>query len=493
MSDDRDTRLREALHRLQPPPPGADARERVRAAVAAAAAEPAAELAAATTEPSRARRRAFAVFARHRRLALGLTAVAAAALVVAAVLVGSPRGGGPEPVSARGVLQKAMLARSSVRTLAAEVTLTIRTNALWATPAQYEVDRYDVLMRADGSFRLSRRGPPPVGWSMGGSHPSAEVVFDALRGVVSTYPSAEVAFDARRGVLSTYSPDRGLIERAGYALGPPDRWADPIVLADFSATARALDASGATRVRTAVFEGRPAWIITCSLVSIPSQPRISPEWPIYEITIDQATALPVCFREIRDGQMLAEVRYGSLRADAPLPDDAFGLKAPGGASATRIRGDFRLASVAAIAKLPGYTALVPATASVPRGFSLAQAAVAKDGVTANRLHEGRNIVAIKYGRGFDTLTVTTRRVADAYFAAFFDPFELDQQWAREVARTVTIRGGAFAGITARVVAAPGTTVPHLWAVRDGVLLTVAGSATTDELLAIAASLEPARP
>ena len=305
------------------------------------------------------------------------------------------------------------------------------------------------------------------------------------------YPSAEVVFDARRGVFSSYSPDRGLIERAGYPLGPPDRWADPIALADFSATARALDAVDATRVRTAVFEGRPAWIITCSLASIPSQPRISPEWPIYEITIDQATALPVCFREFRDGQMRAEVRYRDLRANVPLPDDAFELKAPGGALATRIRGGFRLVSVAAIATLPGYTALVPKM--VPPGFRLDQAAVAKHGVTANRLNAGRNIVALKYGRGFDSLTVTTRRVADAYYAAYYDPFELDQQWAREVAWTVRIRAGAFAGKTARVVVAPGTTVPHLWAVKDGVLLTIAGSATTDELLAIAASLEPARP
>ena len=78
-------------------------------------------------------------------------------------------------MSASEVLQKAMRARSSGRTLAAEVTLTIRTNDLWATQAQYEVDHYDMLMRADGSFRLSRRGPSPVGWSMGGSDPSAEV------------------------------------------------------------------------------------------------------------------------------------------------------------------------------------------------------------------------------------------------------------------------------------------------------------------------------
>ena len=34
-----------------------------------------------------------------------------------------------------------------------------------------------------------------------------------------------------------------------------------------------------------------------------------------------------------------------------------------------------------------------------------------------------------------------------------------------------------------------TSTPHLWAVKDGVLLTIAGGATAEELLAIAESLQ----
>jgi hypothetical protein len=34
------------------------------------------------------------------------------------------------------------------------------------------------------------------------------------------------------------------------------------------------------------------------------------------------------------------------------------------------------------------------------------------------------------------------------------------------------------------------TIPHLWAVKDGMLLTVAGDASAAELLAIAGSIEP---
>ena len=87
--------------------------------------------------------------------------------------------------------------------------------------------------------------------------------------------------------------------------------------------------------------------------------------------------------------------------------------------------------------------------------------------------------------------MTTRRVADPSFAAEYDPFEPEPSWAALVAGPAEISGGAFRGVTARIVVAPKTTTPHPWAAKDGVLLTVAGSATADELLAVAASLEPA--
>jgi hypothetical protein len=89
------------------------------------------------------------------------------------------------------------------------------------------------------------------------------------------------------------------------------------------------------------------------------------------------------------------------------------------------------------------------------------------------------------------LSLTTRRVADPSFAAEYDAFEPEPSWAALVAWPAEISGGAFRGVTARIIVAPNTTTPHLWAVKDGVLLTVAGSTTADELVAVAASLEPA--
>ena len=476
MSDQQDRQLRAALRGVQPPPPGTDARERVRAAVTEAAAEAAAERTAALAAAERPASRPWrfmAVFARRRRLAFGLAALAAAVLVAGLLLVGPPGGGGPEPVAADEILRQAMRVLSSGRTLTAEVTYRERSNDAWTTPARYDVDRYGLLLSADGSYRLAGRGGSKIDWLAGaGSHQPIEVVFNA-----------------RRGVLSTYSPGQGLIERIGYPLGPPDRWAGLVTQFDFSAQGRALEAAGATRLRTTVYEDRPAWAITCSWDSGPSRPAIDDDGFHFEITIDKATAFPVCFKGFLKDALMLEVRYSNVRVDAPLPDGAFELKAPAGAPVRRIQDGFRRAPLGEIASLPGYTTLVPA--SVPRGYRLTQVAAAPYAVTANRMVKGRKVVALQYARGFDSLTVTTRRVADAWSAAKYDPLELDQDRVYQVAWPATIRAGAFRGVAAQVVVASATTTPHLWAVKGHVLLTVAGSATAEELLAVAASLEPA--
>jgi hypothetical protein len=476
VSDAQDRRLREALGGLPAPPPGADVRERVRAAIAAAAAEMEVDPTAAAPAAAGRRRsrlwRALATPIRCRRLALGLAAVAAVALIAGVLLAGLPGGGGPEPVSAEEVLRQAMRALSSGRTLAAEVTLRMRTSSQWAIPIRYDIDRYGILLSADGSYRLTGRGGSRIGWLSGvGSHRPVEAVFNA-----------------RTGVLSTWSPEQGLVERAGYPLGPPDRWAGLVTEYDFSAAARALEAAGTTGLSAAVYEGRPAWTITCSLSPGPTPPSPTSKGLLYRITIDRATAFPVCFEALMDGAMLAEARYSDVRVDAPLPDQAFELLGHAGAKLTRIRDGFRRVSLAQVARLPGYTALVPA--NVPRGYRLTQATAAARAVTANRAIKGRCVVVLQYERGFDSLTVTTRTLAHRRTASC-DPLEPDQSWAGVVAWPATIRGGAFDGVDAQVVVAPVTTTPHLWAVKDGVLLTVAGAATAEELLAVAASLEPA--
>ena len=72
-----------------------------------------------------------------------------------------------------------------------------------------------------------------------------------------------------------------------------------------------------------------------------------------------------------------------------------------------------------------------------------------------------------------------------------DPFAGDPSLVatpdqREV---VTLERGALRGVVAQL-ATPTLGVPHLWAFHDGLMITVAGDLTRDQLLTVANSLEP---
>ena len=149
---------------------------------------------------------------------------------------------------------------------------------------------------------------------------------------------------------------------------------------------------------------------------------------------------------------------------------------------------FRRWSLARIAATPGYVVLLPTR--LPAGYRLQWVAAAERSTTANEVTEGRDVTALQYVRGFDGLTVTTRTVSDPEQAARFDPVDWETSYAHLVTRDVTLTGGAFSGATAHVVVAPGIMVPHLYAVKGNVMLTVVGAATAKELLAVAESVQP---
>lgn len=461
MNDDLDRRLREALRDLQPPSATDAERERVHAAVRAAA---------GAAEPRPRRRRVFALLPRRPAVRLGLAAAVICVLIAAAALLGTPGSRGPESVSAAEVLQRALVAFSSGRTLQADVELTVVEWDMWQGTHEALTDRYRLTMRADGSYRLTLVGAPRTGWFPEGAVGLTD----------------DVAYDARTGTLGVHSRERGLIERLQYPMGPPDRWAGIITQYDFSAGVRALEAAGGAAVEVATYEGRPAWVVTCSLASGSSRPAVAQASPLYVFTIDRATSLPVRFQAVQDEIVFVEVRYRDLRFDEPLPRGVFALDPPEGVDVTRVNEGFRRVDPSDAKSLDGYATLAPD--AVPQGFTLVGAAAAPGSTTANGLVEGRRVFALQYARGFDALTVTTRRVADAEYVADTDPFEPEPAWAKLVRHEVTLRTGPFAGATAMVVVAPKITTPHLWAVKDGLLLTVAGTASERELVMIAESL-----
>ncbi|MEE4276709.1 MAG: hypothetical protein V2J16_12680 [Thermoleophilia bacterium] len=465
MNDDLDRRLREALRDLQPPPASDEERKHVRAAV---------RTAAEAAEPQPRRRRVFALVPRRPAVRLGLAA-AAICVLIAAALFGGPRSRGPESVSAGEVLQRALVAFSSGRTLQTDVELTIVEWDMWQGTHEARTDRYRLAMRADGSYRLTLVGEPETGWFPEGAVGLTD----------------DVAYDARTGTLGVHSRQRGLIERLQYPMGPPDRWAGIITQYDFSAGVRALEAARGAAVEATTYEGRPAWLVTCSLASASARPAVTQASPLYVFTIDRATSLPLRFQAVQDEIVVLEVRYRDLRFDEPLPRGVFVLDPAQGADPTRVNEGFRRVDPSDAQSLHGYATLAPD--AVPQGFTLVGAAAALRSTTVNGLVEGRRVFALQYARGFDALTVTTRRVEDPEYVADTDPFEPEPTWAKLMRHEVTLRSGAFAGATAMVVVAPKITTPHLWAVKDGLLLTVAGTASEHELVAVAESLEAIGP
>ncbi len=422
-----------------------------------------------------------------RRLRLA-AALAAAVAVAAVVLIGVPgisRMSGPEPVSAAQVIQKALDALSSGKTVQADTTEKSAVALLPGGVTVYAVEHSRLLVRSDGSFRETLTDKPqtskPV--QQRDRADAADWAYDAASGMLREY---------WRGWDSEAGPRGSYVNRfevtTGFPLGPPDFWAN-VRLTGIGATARALQAGHVGTLETTSYDGRPAWVISTSLRA-GSDPRLT-EDETYSITIDQQTCLLTRFQTLKDGVVQLDYSWHNVRVDEPLPDTAFTFAPPKGAKVVRKDGGFRRLPLARIGSAASYVTLVPAW--LPNGFAQRWAAVAAKATTANQVTRGRDVVAVQYVRGFDTFTVTTRIVGDPQSAASDDPIEPDISWAGILRKDVRLTTGSFAGVTAAVVVGPRTTTPHLWAVKGRLLLTIAGSATTRELIAVAESLRPYRP
>lgn len=455
MDETRDTELGRGLAAFGEPDHGPEYWREVRLRVAEAAAE--------DRRPSLGRRLRAALARRPLRLALAAATVAAVA--AAALLAGLPRTSGPQGVSAAEVLDRALAAYSSGRTWQADLTVRYYASDMW-DPPRWDVGHLDVVRDAQGSYRLTWYDETTAG-----------------RGV-----TAVEVYDAQAGRLVRLRPaSRKWRLVTGYPLGPPDV---PPLGMDWGATLRAVAAAGDVRLGETVIDGRPAWTVTCTKGEMAGLPASKVDWLVYTIAVDKETWLPVRVREVAAGILRNDYRFRDLRVDGPLPADAFSPPPSRGLTGTRSDLRFRRVTLDQARDTPGVVALVPG--SLPDGYALSSAALAPQAWTANRVLRARNVFALQYTSGFDALTVSTRTIADEYFSADDDPFDdrADPTWSEVARKEVPISRGAFAGTTARILVATTTTAPHLWAVKDGVLLTIAGGATADELLAIAESLQP---
>ncbi len=320
----------------------------------------------------------------------------------------------------------------------------------------------------------------------------------------------------------------------------------------FGVVARIALANPDGEAKTGRFDGRPVWIVSCPVMPRePSGPSgqaslaeggsASKEDEL-SVSVDQETGLPVRVQAWVDGKLRAEGRLVNLTVDETVPADTFTLGSPVkaavgttengqlelrvdlGTKTTRMLLPYDKATVSAdevrlsVARVPrvskdlgfrptsmnqvgsatGRVTLVPAR--IPAGFALQSVAVKRrqqaagppaDSAAAARA--GTGVVMLHYRAAMQEITVTTRRLdptVSKASAVRIDPF-IGDKWPGWIdSRTpVKVTDGAFAGARGAVVIAP-LTIPHLWAVKDGVLLTVAGDCSAEELLAIAESMEP---
>lgn len=464
---------------------------------------------------------------RHRILAT-TAGVAVAAAVAAAVLFGLPGAGdrtGPPPVSAAAVVQSAQRALASAQTLVADCTTSTWGLANWMTPDSvpvrgnlHEVARFHLMLRADGScrqtlvpvtlkeaMRLARAGTRVRGLE-------DDTAYDAATGVRRSYSrgsatwagdfSTEAVFtDAQ--VTTGCAPDQPdllpqfYLERFGFVVG---------------GFMRALPAVAGGDARPATFEGRPVWIVTAHLPLLWEMWELSGtrSWSLkgpaidrLAVTVDQQTRLPLRTQAWYRGVLLSETRLENARVNVALPSNAFTLVFPAGTKVSRHDMGFRSVSLGGAAARVGHDLLVPT--KVPAGCTLSQVAVGPeaDSQTGTRAPQETGVVSLRYARGFDAVTVSTRRVErpqqfeeeDAFGYDYGMPgsgtFSVPQGGYVPGPAVVRLTAGALAGSRARLVTGP-LIVPHLWAVKGHLLLTIAGAATEDELLAMANSMKTYR-
>jgi hypothetical protein len=202
------------------------------------------------------------------------------------------------------------------------------------------------------------------------------------------------------------------------------------------------------------------------------------------VVVDQSLLLPLRLQVLHGGASVIDVHFGSA-----------GSLRVGGAALTATRDlGFRATALSGAQAVVGYQPLTPAF--VPDGYVLTDVAVRATAPAGVRSTAGGtnppdvDVVSLTYRRGSLSLTVTTRRTG-ASAKAWHDPFASPGRAggtgspARTDPDATHLGSGAFAGPTARGGSSP---LPHLWAVDDQYVLTVAGDLGASELHTVAASM-----
>jgi hypothetical protein len=477
----------------------------------------------ATSLPERRARRRFT----SRRLAIGLAAAVAAAAIVAVSLIGLPGGEkaglGPQTAAAQ-LLSRIIYAMSQAHTLTGVVTQ----SKYDAAGDLVGTRSGPFAMRDDGSWRLRLDGV---------------IEGEMYGGEVNGVPLRRYAmgYDATRHTAWAFSsdPDMPRSDWTGGIVPNSDArtlGGDRLLISGFAAGARAALAEGGAdlAVTETTYKGRPAWKAVVPAV-IPASPAQSPvaaaaspatattpatastdspqpatpepaaspaaSHPFAEVVVDQETGLPVRVTQWDDGTRTV-LELDDLRLDAALPDDAFAPAIPKDVKVHAVDASdsgLRFTSLEEardLVKIP-----VPAPDPAPDGF--------QPGVVIVRggLAPGDDVdpadpywveqpywVTQEWHRGLDKFRIdvtampgSNDEIDDAIRAGFA---------GAPASRFTTLRGGFFDGKTAVTALGPspeyqsmGDSGPGLAVAADGIMLTISGDLTRQEMLDVAESLD----
>ncbi len=287
------------------------------------------------------------------------------------------------------------------------------------------------------------------------------------------------------------------LEITNVGAGPPDDFGRSPLRRELGSVVRAFvtDTSDVP-VTEVVEQGRDAWrLVTPVVPNKLAGPGGSGDQ--LEVLVDRESGFPLRITESLEGRFLHEVRLSGLVADEPVDPSAFELDFPAGAEVFRQDRGFRLVTLDEAAAVVGYRPVLPS--DVPDGFELAEVTAA--GVGGPTGTEGMNppapgVVSVAYRRGFDRIVVTTR-LRDGIdrcnrelpgsdpSACWADPLA-SGEGVVDTPTPFVIGEGALAGADAELLVSP-RGIPHVWAIDDRLVVTVAGDASADELRRMAES------
>jgi hypothetical protein len=306
----------------------------------------------------------------------------------------------------------------------------------------------------------------------------------------------EDAYDARRRVSVFYDHGPGYDPYAHrarrLAAGPPDSlgYTDSEFQRELGSVVRALMAvDDDLPVEEIEVRGRRAWRISTPV----RQDRLAGEgWSPDHlvIVVDQETGIPLRARWTVDGSLRHDLRMTNVDVNADVSRSELRVRIPAGTELTRSNQGFQRVPLDGVESVVGYAPLVPSW--LPEGFELADVTVAEQGnpTGAEAMNPAApGVVSMAYRRGFDAIFISTRvAVKPTGGAIWSDPLATGEGFV-DNPEGVELERGALSGVEANLLIVP-LALPHLWALTEELVVTVAGDLSRDELIRVAESLEP---